>query len=114
MTNGLIIQRFFLGRSSIAAPADSAGLAYIALAPLVVSALIRFIVLPRLKTKQKAFPLFIVGLGTGEACGLLGLLLGGGSRDALFAAGLIMLLLYIPLFARNYDGGGNSSPFRNS
>ena len=111
MTNGLILLRVFLANEL---GEDFGALAFIAVVPLVLSALIRFLLLPRMKTKLKAFPVFIVGLATAEACGLLGVLLGGENRDTLFGAGLVMLLLYIPLFARNYDGGGNSSPFRQS
>ena len=108
MTNGLILQRVFLGRGLH----DAGDLGFIAVIPLVMSAVIRFVVLPRMKTKQKALPLFLAGLATAEACGLIGVLLGGEHRDPLFGAGLVMMLLYIPLFARNYDTGGNSSPFR--
>lgn len=111
LTNGLIIQRLFLGK---ALSEESGTLAFFALAPLLVSAGIRFGLLPRMKTKQKAFPIFIVGLATSEACGLLGIFLGGEHKDALFGAALVMLLLYAPLFARNYDGGGNSNAFRQS
>lgn len=110
LTNGLIIQRLFLGKSLGENPGT---LGFVAIVPLIVSAGIRFLLLPRLKTPAKAFPVFVVGLATAEACGLLGIFLGGANKDALFGAGLVMLLLYAPLFVRNYDGGGNSSPFRN-
>jgi len=108
MTTGLVVQYFFLGQNPSASPGT---LNYIAFAPLVLSLIIRFAVLPRMKTKQKAFPLFVVGLATAEACGLFGLILGGPHRDTFFVIGLVLMLIYIPLFARNYDGGGNSSPF---
>lgn len=111
MTAGLIVQCFVLTQNPAAA---SGTLNYIALAPLVISLIIRFAVLPRMKTKQKAFPLFVVGLATAEACGLFGLILGGPHRDWFFAAGLVLLLIYIPFFARNYDGGGKPNPFQQS
>lgn len=111
MTNGLVIQRAFLAKGL---GSDSSPLAFIAVIPLVVSAGIRFFLLPRMKTKQKAFPIFVVGLATAEASGLVGLFLGGGDRDVFVIAGLVMLLLHAPLFARNYDGGGDTSPFRTS
>lgn len=103
MTNGLILQRLFLGGNPAS---DQVTLGYIALGPLVVSAIIRFVVLPRMKTKQKAFPLFVAGLATAEACGLMGLFLGGGNRDTFVIAGVGMLLAYAPLFARKYDCDG--------
>ena len=109
MTTGLILQRVVIG-SKVNVSSNTIG--YIALAPLVISALIRFLVLPRLKTKAKAFPFFVAGLATAEACGLTGLFLGGSHRDPIFAVGLGMLLAYVPIFVRNYDGGGNTSPFR--
>jgi hypothetical protein len=111
MTNGLIVQRFFLAKGFN----DGDGsLALVAIAPLLVSAGIRFLLLPRMKTKLKAFPIFIVGLATAEACGLLGIFLGGTHIDELFGASLVMLLLYAPLFARRYDGGGSVDAFRQS
>ena len=114
LINGLIIQRVFLVPSLKSAPAGSDGIAYIALGPLVVSALIRFLLLPRLKTKAKAFPFFVAGLAMSEACGILGLFLGGGYRDTFVGIGLGMMIAYIPFFARRYDGGGNSSPFHHN
>ena len=93
MTTGLIMQRVFLGSQTHAA---SAGIVYIALAPLAVSAAIRFWVLPRMKTRAKAFPVFVAGMATAEACGLIGVILGGEHRDTVAGIGLGMLLAYIP------------------
>lgn len=111
LTNGLILQRVFLGGKV----GDASGaLAPVALAPLLVGAGIRFFLLPRLKNRRQAFPVFVVGLASSEACGLLGIFLGGAHRDELFAAALVMLLLYAPIFARRYDGGGGAGTFRQS
>lgn len=112
LTAGLVAQRVFL-KLDTGTPA--AALGYIALAPLAVSAVIRFLVLPRMKIRAKAFPIFVVGMATAEACGLLGLVLGGEHRDTFVGIGLGMLLIYAPFFARNYDdGGGHSHSFRES
>lgn len=70
--------------------------------PLFISIIIRWLVLPRCSTLTRAFPLFITGLALAEACGLLGIFLGGAYRDQLFLLGVLGILQYLPFFARQY------------
>lgn len=102
ITNGLIMLRVFL---KPAAPAgDSTSLiAYVALVPLFLSAAIRIFVLPRQTSLVRALPLFIAGLATAEACGIIGLFLGGPRRDTFVALSLLLLAAYAPVFARKYS-----------
>lgn len=72
----------------------------IGLVPLFVSIIIRWLVLPRYNDLQRAFPMFIVGLALAEACGLLGIFLGGPYRDDVFFLGVLGLAQFVPLFAR--------------
>jgi hypothetical protein len=58
--------------------------------------------LPRLTSLARAFPLFIAGLALAEACGLLGIFLGGVYRDQLFLLGVLGIVQYLPFFARQY------------
>jgi len=70
--------------------------------PLFVSIVIRWLVLPRYDDLKRAFPLFIAGLALAEACGLLGIFLGGPYRDDLFLLGVLGILQYMPFFAKGY------------
>jgi hypothetical protein len=71
-----------------------------AVVPLFVSIVIRWLALPRASSLTAAFPLFFAGLVLAEACGVLGIVLGGPYRDALFVLSFLGLLQFAPLFAR--------------
>lgn len=111
LTNGVIILRVFLGYS---ANADAGLINAVAFLPLFFSVLIRFLLLPRIKTPAKAFPIFVAGLATAEACGILGLFLGGKNADTFVVLSLITLFAYLPLFILRPFTGTSSSPFRSS
>jgi hypothetical protein len=60
------------------------------------------LVLPRFSDLKRAFPMFIAGLALAEACGLLGIFLGGVYKDDLFLLGVLGIIQYVPLFAKQY------------
>ncbi|WP_438480928.1 hypothetical protein [Oleiharenicola lentus] len=72
----------------------------IGVAPLFISIVIRWLMLPRVMTPVRAFSLVIVGLATAEACGILGIFLGGIYTRELVLLGVLGLLQYAPVFAR--------------
>lgn len=72
------------------------------LVPLFMSIVIRWLVLPRYTELARAFIMFIVGLALAEACGILGIFLGGLYRDDLFLLGVLGIAQYAPFFARRY------------
>jgi hypothetical protein len=74
----------------------------VGLVPLFVSVVIRWLVLPRDLEMRRAFTLFIVGVSLAEACGVLGIFLGGPYRDDLFLLGALGIAQYLPFFARRY------------
>lgn len=76
--------------------------AFAGLVPLLISAVVRWLLLPRCDEAVKAFPLFVIGAAMGEGCALLGLMLGGEHRDALFLLGLLGVGQFFPLFTRRY------------
>ncbi len=82
-------------------PPEKALTGLIGLVPLFVSIVIRWLVLPRFRTLAGAFPMFVAGLVLAEACGILGIFLGGPYRDDLFVLGVLGIAQYIPLFARH-------------
>ena len=101
---GLVFSYFVLGRAPLkASPAGTHPLTgLVGLVPLFVSIIIRWLAVPRFNELSRAFPWFIVGLGLAEACGLLGIFLGGVYRDDLFLLGVLGIMQYVPFFARQY------------
>lgn len=95
---GLVVLRVFLGSGSEAAPADveASLLALSGLVPLVVSIVVRWLVLPRFTDAAKALPVFIIGIGTAEACGVFGIFFGGPWSDHLLGLGLLGIVQYAP------------------
>jgi F0F1-type ATP synthase membrane subunit c/vacuolar-type H+-ATPase subunit K len=74
---------------------------FIGLGPLLVSCLVRWLVLPRVRQVQTAFVLFILGLALAETCGLLGIFL-STYKNEFFVLGVLGLVQWVPLFARAY------------
>jgi hypothetical protein len=72
----------------------------IAVVPLFVSIVIRWLVLPRATDPNRAFVLFIVGIALAEGCGILGTVFGGPYRDSLFVLGGLGIAQYVPFYAR--------------
>ena len=68
--------------------------------PLFVSIVIRWLVLPRCQGFSRVLPIYIVGLALAEACGLLGIFLGGPYRESLFVLGVLGVTSYAPLFVK--------------
>lgn len=99
---GLTAIYIFLGRRS-----GGEGLAggnamdYVGLAPLALSALLRWLVLPRVNQAGAALPLFVVGLALAEGGGILGIFL-GEKRPELYVLGVLGILQWAPIFAGRY------------
>lgn len=112
--NGLVMIRLFLGAKSGAHPASNSVMMVVPIGALMVSAVIRFIVLPRQTDATKALPFFIAGLATAEGCGITGIFLTGPRADVFVGLALAMLLIYAPAFAlRLQKAKPVSDGFRN-
>ena len=98
---GLIVIYVFLGQKPVKPvvaadlPVNLAGIV-----PLFVSIVIRWLVLPRCRDFTRVLPFYVVGLALAEACGLLGIFLGGPYRESLFVLGVLGVTSYVPLFAK--------------
>jgi hypothetical protein len=101
---GILIIYQFLGSSTgstSSVPADS--LIWLAgLGPVVVSTIVRWRILPRVRNAQGALPLFIMGMALAEATCFLGLFIFPAHKQALFALSALGIFQYIPFFARRY------------
>lgn len=99
---GLITIGMVADPAQVGAQGNQGPLAYVGVGPLVLSSILRWLVLPRIAERSKALVTFILGAALAEACGLLGLFLGGDKREALFLLGVFGVAQWIPLFARRY------------
>jgi hypothetical protein len=80
----------------------------IGVVPLFISIVLRWLILPRSTQPDRAFVLFIVGIALAEACGILGIVLGGPYRDSLFVLGVLGITQYVPFYAKKiFDPKGS-------
>ena len=102
---GLVLVYVFLGRGPVKPSPDKEVLwNLVGLVPLFVSIVIRWLVLPRFDSLQRAFPIYLVGLALAEGCGILGIFLGGPFRDDLFVLGVLGVTQFVPIFTRQFGG----------
>jgi len=80
----------------------------VGIVPLFVSIVIRWLVLPRVTEPTRAFVLFVAGVALAEACGFLGIFLGGPYRDSLFVLGVLGVTQFVPFYAKKlFDPKGS-------
>lgn len=104
ITGGLVLVYVLLGHTAAPVVAElPAFLPYFIATPLLLSCVVRWLVLPRLTSRLKAFPIFIIGLALAEGSGMLGIFLGGPDRDTLAALAFVGLLQFAPVFLNRYE-----------
>jgi hypothetical protein len=69
---------------------------------LLLSAAIRWLLLPRISRVGVAFVFFLAGQALAEGCGYVGVFLGGSYSGPLAAGGTLGLLQFMPLFLGRY------------
>lgn len=101
---GQILIYYFLGRGPLPPPLPGANplINLIGFVPLFVSIVIRWLVLPRSTEPKAAFVMFLAGLALADACGILGIFLGGPYREDFFVLGVLAITQYVPLSARRF------------
>jgi hypothetical protein len=80
------------------------------LPPLLFSIITRWAILPRIDNPTKALSVFVVGMALAEACGIIGIIFGGEHKNLVFAAGVLGVLQYIPLFASRFGQESSAPP----
>lgn len=83
-------------------PTDPA-IRYVPVLPLALSGVVRWLVIPRIKERVRAFPMFVVGIALAEACGMLGIFLAPDLRLTYLVLSLAGLAQFVPVFASCYE-----------
>jgi hypothetical protein len=110
LLTGLFFFYHFLGGSGATppqtAPESSAWL--VGLAPVALSSIIRWFVLPRIASAWIAFRLFVAGMAMAEAACFLGLFIFPQHKQELLILSGLGIFQFIPLFARCYFTNDNT------
>lgn len=96
MVSGLVMIYFFVGG---AGNKTAAAISYWPVAPLIGSAIVRWMLLPRFKSIPQRFPFFVAGMAMAEACGLLGIFLVPTYSPTFLVLALMGMAQYLPAFA---------------
>jgi hypothetical protein len=104
LLTGLFFFYHFLGGSD-ATPPESSGKSsawLVAFAPVALSSIMRWFVLPRITSAWIAFRLFVAGMAMAEAACFLGLFIFPQHKQELFILSGLGIFQFIPFFARRY------------
>lgn len=100
---GLTALYFTLGQRPSSMPGDVIVIRYLPLAPLGLAVVVRWLILPRLRERTRAFPIFIIGLALAEGCGILGIFLVPDLAATYYVLALFGLIQFTPVFAARYS-----------
>ena len=94
----------FLGgaQAQSATPVSNSSAWLAGLAPLLLSVLIRWLVLPRSHAAQLALAWFVIGIAFAEVCCFLGLFIFPAQKQVLFAMSFVGVFQFMPIFASRY------------
>ena len=101
---GILIIYQVLGSSpsTASSPGSDSQLWLAALAPVVLSTIVRWGALPRSTSAVAALPMFIVGIAMAESACFLGLFIFPQHKEELFVASALGIFQFIPFFARRF------------
>lgn len=100
---GIVMIYYFIGQATTQSQTNTESSAWLAgLVPFLLSAIIRWVVLPRIGTAQPAFVLAIVGIALAEVCCFLGLFIFPAHKLELFVISFFGILQFMPLYAHRY------------
>jgi hypothetical protein len=102
--SGIFMFYHFLGRPPTELE-NSSGMSLVwmaGLAPVAISSIIRWLVLPRVQRAQAALPLFVAGIAFAEAACFLGLFIFPTHQKELFILSALGIFQFVPYFARRF------------
>lgn len=106
---GIFMIYFFLGKHGadrVEPATPDSPLWLVAVTPVAVSAIIRWVVLPKLTHPQTGLVALIVGIALAEASCFLGLFVFSRHQTELFAMSVLGIAQFAPVYARRFFGSG--------
>ena len=105
ITTGLCLIYVFLGGEMARSHGGmNEGLRFIPMVPLALSVVVRIFLLPKFTSLTKVTPVYVIGLALAEGSGILAIfLLSHGDAVNYFTTAVIVLLMYVPLFASKLE-----------
>lgn len=103
--SGIVILYHNLSTAATGQPQSeslSSSVWYAALVPAAISAVIRWLVLPRIRIAQTALVVFIIGIATAEMTCFLGLFIFPAHQQELFQVSLLGIFQFLPYYVRRY------------
>lgn len=111
---GICVIFFVLGKGKAPTSqgfADPIGWVFAA-GPLAVSAIVRWILLPKAKVLQQVLVFMILGIAMSEAVNMFGIFLVPQHKTEFFALSFLGILQFMPVYARRFTEAPESDPLR--
>ncbi|MES2475690.1 MAG: hypothetical protein V4640_07910 [Verrucomicrobiota bacterium] len=102
LLSGVLMIHFVIPGSRPVSDGDASPLWLVAVLPLAISALVRWLVLPKIPTAQAALPVFIIGMALAEAAAFAGIFIFPAHRMELVVLGILGIVQFMPLFAGRF------------
>ncbi len=111
---GIVFINLFLGQDTAShhAVIPNEGAWFAAAIPIFISAILRWIVLPKVRDPQKLLTTMILGISTAEAVTFFGLFLFPAHRVELCILSALGIFQFIPTYARRQLGLTDSASLR--
>ncbi|MHA3771767.1 hypothetical protein ACXR0O_09555 [Verrucomicrobiota bacterium sgz303538] len=111
--SGIGIIYYFLGRSMPNGVTPNELPWLIGVVPVFISALIRWVVLPKFRTPDQALPWFVIGIAFAETSTFLGIFIFRSHQQDLFILSVLGIFQFIPIFARRFFESADQDRLRD-
>jgi hypothetical protein len=96
------IMYLFLG-SGVSASQVEGPIAYLRVLPFALSCIVRWLILPQIRSSKTAFPVFVIGLALAESSCFFGIFLFPDNKTDMLTMALVGLAQFAPVFARKLE-----------
>ncbi len=96
----LLAMVFVIGGIFLREPGMGALPWFVALGPLALGAILRFIFLPKAPNRRGGFVLFVIGISMCEMTALIGVVAANQNRETLLLLALLGIVVYMPTFLK--------------
>ena len=104
LQSGLFVFYFVLGNQPGSGGSAQTSQMFLGIGAMqvVASAVVRWVLLPKVKEAARAFPLFVVGMALAEGACFFGIFLAPAYKQELFFASILGVAQFVPIFASRF------------